>query len=202
MRDFRDAKQMAQTLREALASKHHRISVGESLELIAHLFGIADWNTLSARIKVDEHALETPSTQRKAATIQFTRTTEEALIRALREAAERGQGEATLDHLLLSLTRDPDAVAMIKACGINLTAFRNLVAGSLEGDVGDKGNHPVHDAIPSPSFQRTVQRAILDLQAGGGESLTGANLLIAILSEEESAAARLLRENGIDRHDD
>ncbi|HVV42259.1 MAG TPA: LON peptidase substrate-binding domain-containing protein [Nitrobacter sp.] len=51
MRDFRDAKAMAQTLRDALMSKSVPITHSESLELIARIFGFHDWNTLSARIQ-------------------------------------------------------------------------------------------------------------------------------------------------------
>jgi hypothetical protein len=51
MRDFRDAKAMAQTIRAALSAKGHKISIAESLELIAGAFGTSDWNTLSALIK-------------------------------------------------------------------------------------------------------------------------------------------------------
>jgi ATP-dependent Lon protease len=50
MRDFRDAKAMAQTLREALAAKAVYISHSESLELVAKILGCRDWNVLSARI--------------------------------------------------------------------------------------------------------------------------------------------------------
>jgi hypothetical protein len=48
MRDFRDAKAMAQSLREALAAKKISVSHSESLELVAKTLGVADWNTLSA----------------------------------------------------------------------------------------------------------------------------------------------------------
>jgi hypothetical protein len=51
MRDFRDAKAMAQTIRTALAAKGLKISIGESLELIAKALGAGDWNTLAAAIK-------------------------------------------------------------------------------------------------------------------------------------------------------
>jgi hypothetical protein len=51
MRDFRDSKVMAQAIRAALAAKGHKITTGESLELIAKAFGVADWNTLAAAIK-------------------------------------------------------------------------------------------------------------------------------------------------------
>ena len=51
MRDFRDAKAMAQNLRGALATKGFNITVSQSLELIAQTFGVANWNTLSAAIR-------------------------------------------------------------------------------------------------------------------------------------------------------
>jgi Glyoxalase superfamily protein len=51
MRDFRDAKAMAQTLREALNAKAISLTVGESLELIAKVLGFPDWNVLAARIR-------------------------------------------------------------------------------------------------------------------------------------------------------
>jgi ATP-dependent Lon protease len=50
MRDFRDAKAMAQTLRASLTAKTVTISHSESLELVSKMFGAADWNTLSAQI--------------------------------------------------------------------------------------------------------------------------------------------------------
>ena len=48
MRDFRDAKAMAQTLRESLTTKAVTISHSESLELVSRMLGVADWTTLSA----------------------------------------------------------------------------------------------------------------------------------------------------------
>ena len=51
MRDVRHAKSMARTLRATLAAKGVKLSIGESLELIAKAFGVADWNTLSAAVQ-------------------------------------------------------------------------------------------------------------------------------------------------------
>ena len=50
MRDFRDAKAMARTLREALGAKGVKISNSEALELTAKMLGERDWNTLAAAI--------------------------------------------------------------------------------------------------------------------------------------------------------
>ncbi|CAL76913.1 putative ATP-dependent protease La [Bradyrhizobium sp. ORS 278] len=56
MRDFRDAKVMAQTLRECLTTQSITISHSHSLELVSRMFGLADWNTLSALIKAADGA--------------------------------------------------------------------------------------------------------------------------------------------------
>jgi hypothetical protein len=53
MRDFRDAKMMAQTLREALNAKSMSITHSESLELVAKILGFHDWNVLAAKIQSD-----------------------------------------------------------------------------------------------------------------------------------------------------
>ncbi len=51
MRDFRDAKAMARSLREGLAGKGRTITNSEALELVARMMGERDWNTLSAAIE-------------------------------------------------------------------------------------------------------------------------------------------------------
>lgn len=63
MRDFRDAKAMAQTLSEALAAKSVSLSHSENLELIAKILGLRDWNVLAARIQANRqpNAPEGPS---------------------------------------------------------------------------------------------------------------------------------------------
>jgi ClpX C4-type zinc finger/Glyoxalase superfamily protein len=54
MRDFRDAKLMARSLSEALKLKSIALTHGESLELIAAILGVDNWNVLSAQIKAAE----------------------------------------------------------------------------------------------------------------------------------------------------
>ena len=56
MRDYRDAKAMAQTLRQALKERSVSLTHSESLELVAKVLGLADWNTLSARIDASPKA--------------------------------------------------------------------------------------------------------------------------------------------------
>jgi ATP-dependent Lon protease len=56
MRDFRDAKAMAQTLREALNVKSVSVTHTESLELVAKILGFRDWNVLAAKIQASQSA--------------------------------------------------------------------------------------------------------------------------------------------------
>ena len=195
MRDYRDAKAMARTLREALAAKRHEITVGESLEIVAHLFGEADWNTLSAIIKNSEHSPE-PASERSRY-IQFAPTTEEALHGALNLAGDRGLRQATVEHLLLALTKDPDVAAVMKARGVNLAAIREQTIHAVETGNGT-GSRKKVTPTPSPAFQQVVQRAILHVKRVGGESVKGPHLLAAILTIEDAHASRILRENGLE----
>jgi hypothetical protein len=61
MRDFRDAKAMARSLRDALKAKAIETTHTEALELIAKAFGYENWNILSAKIEEAE-----PSASAKA----------------------------------------------------------------------------------------------------------------------------------------
>jgi ATP-dependent Lon protease len=71
MRDFRDAKTMAQTLRESLTTKAVNISHSESLELVSKMLGVADWNTLSALLQADRRDPEAPGATRQAGTASY-----------------------------------------------------------------------------------------------------------------------------------
>ena len=61
MRDFRDSKAMAQTLRDSLATKAIAISHSESLELVSRMLGVADWNTLSAMLQSERRDTAAPT---------------------------------------------------------------------------------------------------------------------------------------------
>ena len=197
MRDYRDAKVMARMLREALAAKHHEITVGESLEIVAHLFGEADWNTLSAIIKKSERSPEPASAPSRPGHVQFAPTTEQALHGALNLASDRGLRQATVEHLLLALTRDLDVAAVMKARGVNLAAIREQTIHAVDAGNGT-GSRKRVTPTPSPAFQTVVQLAILDVQRAGGGSVKGPHLLAAILTIEDADASRILRENGLE----
>jgi len=60
MRDFRDSKTMAQSLRRALSDQQVTITHSESLELIAKAFGLDNWNILAAKIEAENPVVTRP----------------------------------------------------------------------------------------------------------------------------------------------
>jgi hypothetical protein len=128
MRDFRDAKVMAHTLRTALATKGLNITVSQSLELIAQAFGVADWNTLSATIQ-----REAPGPRNNAHSPQFPTTA--TMHRALAYAIQRKHQYDTLEHLLLALIDDVDASAVMKACKVDLGSLKEKLTSYIDNDL-------------------------------------------------------------------
>mgnify|MGYP001207230897 CR=1 FL=1 len=126
---------------------------------------------------------------------------EQALHRAISFASERKHEFATLEHLLLSLTDDQDAVAVMKACGVDLKQLREDLAEFLDQGFDefqvDQGEAPK----PTAGFQRVIQRAVIHVQSSGREEVTGANVLVALFSERESHAVYFLQIQEMSRLD-
>lgn len=252
MRDFRDAKAMAQTIRTALAAKGHKITIAESLEVTAKGFGAADWNTLSAAIKSAERepyerpasppdsklafdrlamalgwtdwdaltaALRTISPDQpgrrapsdrgaplEAAPMQtgmrFSPALQASLHRSVALAGERKHGYNTLEHLLLALTDDEDAAAVLTACQVDLAALKTTLVAYIDKELkplADMGN--VEDPAPTAGFHRVIQRAVIHVQSAGRYPVTGANVLVGMFSETESHAFHFLQGQGMTRRD-
>jgi hypothetical protein len=199
MRDFRDAKAMARTLRASLASKGLKISVAESLELTAELFGLADWNTLAAAIRRGPPASDTASSQPPRASIKwpsgFTRELDLTLNRALTYAKARKHEFATLEHLLLALLDDPDASEVMKASEVDLEALRRTTVSYID----DKLSTWVmirdeRDTTPTVAFRRVVHRATVRSLK---RETSGLDVLATMFSETASPAVWLLSEQGM-----
>lgn len=126
---------------------------------------------------------------------------ENTLRRALLHAAERSHEYATLEHLLLALIEDPDALAVMRACNVDIEGLSERVEAFLDEDLADLVNEDGEDAKPTLSFQRAVQRALFHVQSSGREEVTGANVLVALFSERDSHAVHFLQEQDMTRLD-
>jgi len=131
----------------------------------------------------------------------FSRSLEKALHRALALASERRHEYATLEHLLLSLTDDKDAAAVMKACNVDLDVLRRSLTNYIDNELGQMISAEREDSKPTAGFQRVIQRAVIHVQSSGREEVTGANVLVAIFAERESHAAFFLQEQDMTRLD-
>ena len=131
----------------------------------------------------------------------FSRNLEQTLHRALSLAGTRNHEFATLEHLLHALTEDQDAVAVMRACSVDIERLRKRVAGFLDEELGGLVGAGREEAKPTLGFQRAVQRALFHVQSSGRQEVTGANVLVALFSERESNAVYFLHEQDMTRLD-
>ena len=132
----------------------------------------------------------------------LSKTLEESLHRALAHANARRHEFATLEHLLLSLTEDRDAVAVLRACSVDIDKLRGALESFLDGETaGMTADGDGTDATPTASFQRVIQRAVHHVQMSGREEVTGANVLVAVFSERESHAVYFMHQQDMTRLD-
>ncbi|HYC03177.1 MAG TPA: ATP-dependent Clp protease ATP-binding subunit ClpA, partial [Azospirillaceae bacterium] len=131
----------------------------------------------------------------------LSRNLEQTLHRALAYANERRHEYATLEHLLLALTEDQDAVAVLRACGVELDKLKGELGEYLDNELTNLITNRPDDAKPTAGFQRVLQRAAIHVQSSGREEVTGANVLVALFSERESHAVYFLQEQEMTRFD-
>ena len=131
----------------------------------------------------------------------LSRNLEQTLHRALAAANARSHEFATLEHLLLALTDDQDAVAVMRACGVDVEILRQELANYIDTELQNLVHPGAEEAKPTSSFQRVLQRAAIHVQSSGREEVTGANVLVALFSERESNAVFLLQEQEMTRFD-
>jgi ATP-dependent Clp protease ATP-binding subunit ClpA len=131
----------------------------------------------------------------------LSRNLEQTLHKALALASDRGHEYATLEHLLLALTTDQDAVAVLRACGVSVSALQEQIEVYLETDLAYLVNTAISEAKPTTAFQRVLQRAAIHVQSSGREEVTGANVMVALFSERESHAVYFLQSQDMTRFD-
>jgi len=131
----------------------------------------------------------------------LSRNLEHSLHRALALATERRHEYATLEHLLLALSEDQDAVAVLRACNVDIDRLRRELTEFLDTALSDLVTSRVTDPKPTAGFQRVVQRAAIHVQSSGREEVTGANVIVALFSERESHAVYFLQLQDMTRLD-
>ncbi|WP_319824733.1 ATP-dependent Clp protease ATP-binding subunit ClpA [Thalassovita sp.] len=132
----------------------------------------------------------------------FSNTLEQAIHAALALANARRHEFATLEHLLLALVDEPDALRVMKACSVDTEELRTTLVEFIDEDLSNLVTDiDGSEAVPTAAFQRVIQRAAIHVQSSGRTEVTGANVLVAIFAERESNAAYFLQEQDMTRYD-
>ncbi|CEG56309.1 ATP-dependent Clp protease ATP-binding subunit ClpA [Legionella fallonii] len=121
---------------------------------------------------------------------------------AFKEAKEKRHEFMTVEHLLLSLLDNPSAGNVLQACDANIESLRrDLIEFIDETTPRIPEDELDRETQPTLGFQRVLQRAVFHVQSAGKTEVTGANVLAAIFSEQESQAVYFLRRENITRLD-
>lgn len=120
---------------------------------------------------------------------------------AFKEAREKRHEFMTVEHLLLALIDNPTAADVLKSCGTDLDKLKTELVSFLDETTPLLPGNDNRETQPTLGFQRVLQRAVFHVQSSGKKEVTGANVLVAIFSEQESQAAYFLNRQDITRLD-
>ena len=120
---------------------------------------------------------------------------------AFKEAREKRHEFMTVEHLLLALLDNPTAAEVLKSCGADLEKLKTELTAFLSETTPLLPASDNRETQPTLGFQRVLQRAVFHVQSSGKKEVTGANVLVAIFSEQESQATYFLNKQDITRLD-
>ncbi|MDB2705456.1 ATP-dependent Clp protease ATP-binding subunit ClpA [Pseudomonadota bacterium] len=126
---------------------------------------------------------------------------EQTLSQAFSYARKRSHEFLTVEHLLLALLENGQALAVLTACDANVPILRQELSDFLSDNINTLSEESERDTQPTLAFQRVLQRAVMHVQSSDGKEVTGANVLVSIFSEQQSQSVFLMLNQDITRLD-
>ena len=127
---------------------------------------------------------------------------EVTLNEAFKGARSKRHEFMTVEHLLLSLLDNDTAANVLRACGTDLAKIRDDLTDFVDSTTPlIPASDSERETQPTLGFQRVLQRAVFHVQSSGKKEVTGANVLVAIFSEQESQAVYFLKQQSVARID-
>ncbi len=132
----------------------------------------------------------------------LSRELEVTLNLAFKDARKKRHELMSVEHLLLALLDNNSAVSVLNACGADIEKLRTELEEFLDATTPlIPQNENERETQPTLGFQRVLQRAVFHVQSSGKKEVDGANVLVAIFSEQESHAVFLLKQEDVQRID-
>ncbi len=126
---------------------------------------------------------------------------EKTLREAYQLATNNKHEYVTLEHLLLCLLEDQDALSVLKACAVDINTLKVNIDNFISKDLENLKENFTGEPKLTNGFQRVLQRAAIHVQSSGRENVTGANMIVALFSEKESHAVYFLHQQNMTRLD-
>ncbi|WP_108127024.1 ATP-dependent Clp protease ATP-binding subunit ClpA [Saccharospirillum mangrovi] len=121
---------------------------------------------------------------------------------AFKEARSKRHEFMTVEHLLLALLDNNAAAEVLNACAADIAQLRRDLTEFIDSTTPlIPKEDDERETQPTLGFQRVLQRAVFHVQSSGKKEVTGANVLVAIFSEQESQAVFFLKQQSISRID-
>src|ERR671928_663464 len=133
--------------------------------------------------------------------LSITKELESSLRLAFAEAKARRHEHVTLEHLLYALLRDPVASRILRACGARLGELREELDQHLNSTIEALPEGLIRDPEQTRAFQRVLERAAMQVQSSGKETIDAGSVLVALFRERDSHALYLLEKQGVTRLD-
>ncbi|MDP1971274.1 MAG: ATP-dependent Clp protease ATP-binding subunit ClpA [Methylobacter sp.] len=120
---------------------------------------------------------------------------------AFKNAHDKRHEFITVEHLLLALLENASAQPILIACGCDIKALRGQLTQFIDETTSLIPMGIQRETQPTLGFQRVLQRAVFHVQASDKKEVSGANLFVALFSEQDSHAVYLLNKQDISRLD-
>jgi ATP-dependent Clp protease ATP-binding subunit ClpA len=133
--------------------------------------------------------------------LSITKELESSLRLAFAEAKARRHEHVTLEHLLYALLRDPIATRILRACGARLPELKRELEQHLQDSQPQLPDGFDRDPEQTRAFQRVLERAAMQVQSSGKETIDAGSVLVALFRERDSHALYLLEKQGVTRLD-
>ena len=127
---------------------------------------------------------------------------EQTLNHSFKVARSKRHEFMTVEHLLLALLDNAIATEVLVACGANITELKGDLVDFVDTTTPLIPEDEIErETQPTLGFQRVLQRAVFHVQSSGKKEVSGANVLVAIFSEQESQAVYFLKQQSVARLD-
>ncbi len=126
---------------------------------------------------------------------------ENTLNQAFKFARDNRHEFITVEHLLIALLDNDAASAVLSSCEVDFERLRDELEQFIEETTPLIPPNENRDTQPTLGFQRVLQRAVFQMQSSGKKEVSGANVLVAIFSEQKSQAVYFLNKQNVTRLD-